>query len=742
LATINDVAKRAGVSPVTVSRVINNARNVSPATQERVELAIQELGYVPSVAARSLRSKRTHTLALVLPDITNAFWTTVARGVEDAAQSRGYSVLLYNTDETPSKQLRCLDVIASQWVDGVIIAPYDSDAHNLARFRDRNIPTVIIDRRIEGWEVDNVLGDSISGGRALVQHLLGLGHKRVAIVSGPKGTSTADDRVAGYCLALTEADIRPTSRLIKRGEFRAASGERLTYELLDEGLSPTAIFAANNAIAMGVIDALGKRRLHIPQDIALVCFDDFPNASRFFPFLTVAVQPAYDMGVNAAQLLLSRLDADLDLRPRQVVLPTRLIIRYSCGSQPEDDGSYVPRLPNLEEIQTETVLVKSYNPDEIQGFSEYVSGISMPTTRQEIKPSRHDESDVNRLLLALQHQESDRVPHLEFWVTSKSIYEYALERKLGYEITTPWVDGQSIAPEDHVEFALRLGTDAVVCNFYWRPNNVFEKAADGRRHYLDGSIKSWADLDDLEPPTPLADQLSHLERYLHAAQGTGVGVIPNFTSFFDSAMRAIGINDALYMFHDDRPFIEKLMDMLLEHQEKVVRVVCDRFADDLAFILVNDDIAFSTGLTIHPDMFMDIFPHRMQRLILPAKEHCKLLVMHTDGRIDGVLPILYEQGFDAVHPVQPEFNDIYQLKSQWAGKMALMGNLPLALLAYGNQARIEEQTREYCAKLGPGGGYVFGSSGSITDDIPPENFMTMIQAVHKFGRYGSLGHEI
>jgi LacI family transcriptional regulator len=741
LPTINDVAKRAGVSPVTVSRVLNNTGNVSPTTREKVEQAIQDLGYVPSVAARSLRSKRTHSLALVLPDIANAFWTTVARGVEDAAQSRGYSVLLYNTDENPTKQLRCLDVIASQGVDGVIIAPYDADACNLAKLRGRNIPTVIIDRRIEGWEVDTVLGDSMSGARALVQHLIGLGHKRVAIVSGPEGTSTADDRVAGYCLALTEANIRPTPRLIKRGEFRATSGERLTYELLDEGLFPTAIFAANNAIAMGAIDALEKRGLHIPQDVALVCFDDFPNASRFFPFLTVAVQPAYDMGVNAAQLLLSRLDTELGLRPRQVVLPTRLIIRYSCGSQSEDDGSYMPRLPNLEEVQTQTVLVKSLAPEEIQDFSEYVTGISKSTTRREIEPSSYDKPDVNRLLLALQHQEADRVPHLEFWVTSRPVYEYVLERKPGYEAKNLPGGSPSITPEDHVEFALRLGTDAVVCNFYWRPNNVFEKAADGSRHYLDGTIKSWADLDDLEPPSSLADQLSRLERYLRAAQGTGVGVIPNFTSFFDSAVRAIGINDALYMFHDDRPLIEKLMDMLLEHQEKVVRVVCDRFADDLAFVLVNDDIAFGTGLTIHPDMFMDIFPHRMQRLILPAKEHGKLLVMHTDGKIDGVLPILYELGFDAVHPVQPEFNDIFQLKRQWGDKMALMGNMPLALLAYGDQAKIEAQVREYCARLGPSGGYVFGSSGSIDNDIPPENFVAMVQAVHKYGRYGSLGRE-
>ncbi|UCC85885.1 MAG: substrate-binding domain-containing protein [Anaerolineales bacterium] len=742
MATINDVAKRAGVSPVTVSRVINDAPNVRPATRARVERAIQELGYVPSVAARSLRSKQTRTLALVLPDITNSFWTTIARGVEDTAQGRGYSVLLYNTDETPSKQSRCLDVIASQRVDGVIIAPYDSDAHNLVKLQTRQIPTAIIDRRSKGWEVDTVYGDSVSGARALVRHLIKLGHKQVAIVSGPVGASTAEDRVAGYRMALTEAGIPANLRLIKRGEFRAVSGERLTYQLLDEGLEPTAIFAANNVIALGVIDALEKRGLRIPQDVALVCFDDFPNASRFFPFLTVAVQPAYDMGVNAAQLLLSRLDAELGLRPRQVVLPTRLIIRYSCGSQSKGEGGYVPSLPNLKEIRTQSVLVKGLNSVEIPGLSERVTGMAAPVTRQEVEPAHHERSDANRLLMALQHQEADRVPHLEFWITSKPVYEYVLGRKLGYEITNPWIDSQSITPEDHVEFALRLGTDAVACDFYWRPNNTFEKAADGRTYYLDGTIKALADLEDLEPPPPMANQLSRLERYLQAAQGTRVGVIPSFTSFFDSAMRAIGIGDALYMFHDNRPLLERLMDMLLEHQEKVVRVVCDRFADDLACILINDDIAFSTGLTIHPDMFMDIFPHRMQRLILAVKEHGKPLILHTDGKIEGILPLLHEIGFDAVHPIQPEFNDIFELKRQWAGKVAFIGNIPLALLAYGDEARIEEQVREYCIRLGPGGGYVLGSSGSITHNIPPENFVAMTQATHKYGRYSSLGHEV
>ena len=345
LATITDVAKLAGVSPVTVSRVINDAPLVNLKTRARVEQAIRDLGYVPNVAARSLRSKRTQSLALILPDVTNTFWTTVARGVEDTAQSRGYSVFLCNTDEDLAKQARYLEFVASQRADGVVIAPCGQDASRLATLRDREIPTVIVDRGIAGWETDTVRGDSLSGAHALVKHLIGLGHRRIPVISGRADTSTAEDRVAGYCRALAEVGIVPDPRLICRGEFRTSSGEQLACQVLDERPRPTAIFAANNAIAMGVIDAATKLGLRIPQDLALVCFDDLPSISHLFPFLTVVIQPVYEMGVNAAELLLSRLDAAAPPKPRHIVLPTRMIVRHSCGAKLNRNGCPTLSLP-------------------------------------------------------------------------------------------------------------------------------------------------------------------------------------------------------------------------------------------------------------------------------------------------------------------------------------------------------------------------------------------------------------
>jgi LacI family transcriptional regulator len=701
--TISDVAKRAGVSPATVSRVLQGAANVRPTTRERVEKAIDELGYVPSAVARSLRSKRTRSLALVVPDITNTFWTTVARGVEDVAQQHDYSVLLGNTDEDPAKQKRYLDFLVSQQVDGVIIAPYDADARNLGKLRQRNIPTVLIDRRIEGWDLDSVLGDSLSGARAVVQHLVDLGHRRIAILSGPTITSTAEDRVAGYCLALVEAGIDLDPRLIKRGEYRSQAGEALARELLDEELGVTAIFAANNAIAMGAISTLEERGLQIPQDIALVSFDDLPNTSQIFPFLTVVTQPVYDMGMNAAQLLLSRLGSDVRLRPRHVVLPVRLVVRHSCGSQRADNGGYPLSLPLPGEGQEQSRLVRALSLEDQRQAAQHLNCLRMdtPGLPDADWPSPKAQSAVNRLIEALQHRESDRVPHIEVHVSSQQLYEYILE----HEVEMP------ISPEDEVEFALRLGMDAVFCHFTWRPGPATDP---------DGV--------ELASPPSLVNQISTLERYLRATQGTNVGVIASFTSFFDNGLEAAGSAQ-------DRARLKQLMDTILEHQVRVMRVVCDRFAADLALVMIWDDVAGPDGPILPLDLFVDLFKERMARLIAPAREHGKLLLMHSQGNVAQILPILHEIGFHAIHPLEPAYNDIFQVKDAWAGKLALVGNVPTSLLAQGSPREIDETVRAYCARLAPGGGYVLSSDGEIGPGVSPENLVAMTRAVHKYGHY-------
>jgi LacI family transcriptional regulator len=338
MTTIHDVAKSAGVSPITVSRVVNRLENVHPDTRARVEKAIKELGYVRNLAASSLRSKETYTLALILPDITNIFWTTIARGAEDAAQKDGYSVMLCNTDENPEKFNQYLDTVLQQRVDGVMLAPITTDSLHIAQLGDRKVPTVIVDRRLKNWDGDSVNCDSFASSEALVQHLVGLGHTQIAIISGPATTSTAEDRVAGYCMAMSRAGIHVNPGLILRGEYRLSSGQSMTQTLMHSGVTPTAIIATNNTIAAGVIEELIMEGKKIPDDMAVVSFDELSEMEHFFPFMTCVTQPAYEIGMRAIQLLISRIKMVETLPGRHVILPTQLIQRYSCGRFLKSDG--------------------------------------------------------------------------------------------------------------------------------------------------------------------------------------------------------------------------------------------------------------------------------------------------------------------------------------------------------------------------------------------------------------------
>jgi hypothetical protein len=337
-------------------------------------------------------------------------------------------------------------------------------------------------------------------------------------------------------------------------------------------------------------------------------------------------------------------------------------------------------------------------------------------------PQRHvgiEKSDMGRLLKVLQHQEADRVPFLELEITSRAVYEYVLEHEVVYEPTSARLGAQTVRPEDHIEFALRLGMDAVPCSFFWHPELV-----------------AW---DDLSRPPALTDQLSYLERYLRASQGTHVGVIVSFSSFLDRALLAAGIAHDPEQLRGGKRRLEQVMDLILGNQEKVMRVVCDRFSDDLALVVIRDNIAHEAGLVLPIDLFMEVFPQRMERLIAPAKEHGKLLIMHSSGQVDQFLPLLYDLGFDAIHPVEAEFNDIFDIKKRWTEKLAIIGNVPTTLLARASTRDIEEVVRDYCIRLAPGGGYVLSSSGPISDDIPPANLVAMIRAVQRHGRFGSLG---
>jgi LacI family transcriptional regulator len=332
MPTIQDVARQAGVAPITASRVINNSGYTSRSVRERVLQAVADLGYVPNTLARSLRSRKTDTLALIMSDITNPFFTTIARGVEDTASDAGYTVIFCNTDESEAEEQKYLNVLLQKRVDGILLVPAGSGDRSIQSAREQNTPVVVIDRRVAGCAVDVVRCDSEIGARNLTQLLISLGHQRIALLTGSAGVSTAEDRAIGFRKAMDAAGLS-SENLVFHGSFTQTSGAEMLRQVLALKPRPTALFAANNFLAIGALNALREMGLRVPDDMALVSFDDLPAALVTFPFLTVASQPAYEMGCRATRRLIERLENLADDECREIILPTEIILRASSGGK-------------------------------------------------------------------------------------------------------------------------------------------------------------------------------------------------------------------------------------------------------------------------------------------------------------------------------------------------------------------------------------------------------------------------
>ena len=336
MSNINDVAREADVSAMTVSRYFNQPSKLAPATRRRVKEAVAALHYVPNAAARSLKRGQTHAVAAVLSDITNPFFTTLARGVEDVAQQRGYTLFIGNTDESFEKEQHYLETLLSRRVDGLLLSPSRGDDQRLGdqrlgAFNQRGIPVVLIDREVDGLKADVLRGDSFGGGRQLAAHLAEQGYADIAFIGGEPGVSSLEDRLAGYREAMEAAGLKPRAHL---GHYTRQSGEEITGRLVEEDALPEAIVAANNLVAVGALSALRQRGLRVPGDVALACFEDVEIAAMIDPFLTVAMQPAYDMGRAAMQMLLRRMEG-FEGPSEEEVFSTELIVRRSslCSSR-------------------------------------------------------------------------------------------------------------------------------------------------------------------------------------------------------------------------------------------------------------------------------------------------------------------------------------------------------------------------------------------------------------------------
>jgi len=310
--------------------VINNSGYISQATRERVEAAVKELGYVPNTIARGLRSKKTRTLALVVTDITNPYFTLMARGVEDVAGASNYSVVYCNTDESEAKEEKYANLLAQRQVDGVLLVPSSGNVRTIKFLLSNDITVLALDRRASGVEIDSVRSDSEDGAYRLIKLLIGLGHEQIAMITGPKDVSTAADRVAGYRRALSESGLG-NNELVYYGAFNQESGYEFTKQAMIHSPRPTAIFGGNNFITIGILKALDDLAMDVPGDISVVGFDDLPESMLLSPFLTVAAQPAYEMGRMATEILLKRISGELSDGYQQLVLPTAIIERGSTG---------------------------------------------------------------------------------------------------------------------------------------------------------------------------------------------------------------------------------------------------------------------------------------------------------------------------------------------------------------------------------------------------------------------------
>jgi LacI family transcriptional regulator len=336
MATVHDVARRAGVSTSTVSHVVNNTRFVSDELRERVQAAMRDLDYTPSAAARSLTTKRAHTIALIVSDIRNPFFASVARGVEDVAQEHGYTLVLCNSDEDAEREFACLSALETRAVDGVLLASAGVADEHLSRLVRAGYPIVLVDRDLPDLGAPAVLLDNEGAAYSAVWHLITRGHRRIAMLSGRAAISTTTERVAGYQRALREAGIDVDDRLVVSGASTSEGGAAATKTVLEVDEPPSAIFSGNNLMSIGALQAIVNHGLAVPDDVALVGFDDFPFpwSDAFRPHLTTIAQPTYELGRRAAELLVQRLKGSSAMAVERVVLDGQLVVRESSGAVP------------------------------------------------------------------------------------------------------------------------------------------------------------------------------------------------------------------------------------------------------------------------------------------------------------------------------------------------------------------------------------------------------------------------
>ncbi|BAU87101.1 lacI family transcriptional regulator [Streptomyces laurentii] len=342
MASIKDVAAAAGVSVATVSRVLNDHPSVSDDARTRVQAAVETLGYRPNAVARSLRTHETRTLGLVISDVVNPYFAHLARSVEEEARELGYSVIIGNADERPDLQDHHVRTLLDRRIDGLLVSPTDGGSPLMLNAATNGTPMVFVDRWIAGVDVPVVRADGRAAVHDLVAHLHALGHRRLAIIAGPAATTTGSERVESFRAAMSEYGLPLPDAYIGQGDFQAESGRRATERFLDLAEPPEVVFAADNLMALGALDAIRARGLRIPDDIALAAFDDIPWFVHTDPAITVISQPTAELGRAAVRALVDRVEGRA---AASVTLPARLVVRRSCGETGEPGEPSAVRSP-------------------------------------------------------------------------------------------------------------------------------------------------------------------------------------------------------------------------------------------------------------------------------------------------------------------------------------------------------------------------------------------------------------
>ncbi|ACB86245.1 LacI family DNA-binding transcriptional regulator [Natranaerobius thermophilus] len=313
MATIKDIAKKAGVSITSVSQVLNNKdMGIKEETKEKILAAARELDYKPNYLARGLITKKTNTLGLIIPDITNPFFPQVVRAIEDTANYQGYNMILCNTDDDVDKEKLYLRVLEEKCVDGIIFTSSTKSSKSyLDHLENNDTPFVLLDRSFSGpLDFPKVYTDGYKGIKLAMNHLITRGHRDIAFLSGPETSQTAKDRLEGYRQALSEAGLTPESesQLIYYGDYKALSGEQGIAELLDTNPHITAVVAANDLMAVGAMRTIKNRGLKIPEDISIIGFDNIQTSRLVDPPLTTVAQPSYQMGQMATDILIDMIE--------------------------------------------------------------------------------------------------------------------------------------------------------------------------------------------------------------------------------------------------------------------------------------------------------------------------------------------------------------------------------------------------------------------------------------------------